>query len=710
MCFFIRVILYLCMLISKPNALQTMNVMRKTFISALVLWVFITGDHILFAQEANKIHWASSVEYEFHGYEEEGWSVDAILGAPDAFPPGALNKNAFRMRNDTCFAKVLLSYREPVHAQQLILVENNDPGRIVKVRITDMEGYHYTVYQNESYRLNEDFRTLVLNFPRTAHPVQYVEVSLNTIPAPGLSQIDAVGIIDDPDIDNVERQLFGANYNIKQELSYLSKKEPLPEEVNSPFPELKPVFSHDGHELFFTRVSHPENANGARDPQDIFVATKNGDDQWSKAENAGSALNNKYANGICSVVNPSTLLVLNTYQGKGKKNMGAATVERKHDSAWDAPSNLDIEFFYNLNKHQDYFLSADEQAIVMALERSDSYGELDLYVSVKQGDDFYSSPINLGGKINTSEMEFAPFLSKDGTTLYFSSEGHRGFGNSDIYKCERLDNTWANWSEPQNLGPAVNTEFWEAYFTISPDNKFAYFVSNDGSENGDEDIYRIPLINDVKPQEAEPYLVMKTEILNEETNEPVAADISLKNKTTEDVYYPVTREVAGSYEVYPELGFDYTLTAKARGYMPYKEEVNLSAVDNDEDIIQKQIYLTPIKVGSKVIFENLLFDQGTAEMLDSSEPDLDKLKALLADNPGLVIELGGHTDRVGSRNALQELSEERVNVVKQYLVESGVDPNQIVTVGYGGSEPIAPNDTEENRAKNRRVEVKILAY
>lgn len=664
--------------------------------------------HLSISQSSSKIHWASTLEYQFNSFEERGdWSGAQVIGAPDAFPPGVLNEHAFRMQEEKMFGKLLVGFDEPIHAQQLVLVENNDPGRIVCVRITDLDGNNYIVYKNEPYDLNIDFRTLVVNFPRTKSPVKYVEISINSIGAPGNCQLDAVGLIDDNSVEAVEKQLAGANFNIQRELSYLDQKEPLSNKVNSPYPELKPVFSDDGKELFFTRVSNPQNANGYKDPQDIYRATKNGDD-WEEAKNVGASLNNKYANGVCSYVNQNGLLVLNGH-GNGKKGMGVSLVERKSEDSWSAPENLNIEFFYNLNKYQDYFLSSDKEAIVMALERNDTYGDLDLYVSIKQNGDFYTAPVNLGGKINTSANEFAPFLSADGRKLYFSSEGHRGFGNSDIYKCERLDDTWVNWSEPQNMGPAINSEDWEAYFTISPKGDYAYFVSNSGSENGDEDIYRIPLIQEVEPQEPEQFVVVKSEIFNEKDRSPVAADARLINKKTRKEYVPVDREQEGVYEMYPESGFTYTLNVSAKGYLPYQEEIDLQS-GAVNDLVEKEIYLMPLEVGSTIVFENLLFEQGTAEMLESSADDLDRLSELLSDNESLVIELGGHTDRIGSTEALQELSEERVNVVKQYLVEHGANPEQITTVGYGGSQPIAPNDTEENRAKNRRVEVKVLEF
>src|SRR5690606_29188224 len=138
-----------------------------------------------------------------------------------------------------------------------------------------------------------------------------------------------------------------------------------------------------------------------------------------------------------------------------------------------------IQRFENRNKYQDFYLSSDQEIIILAIETADSYGDQDLYICRKTGPNQYDVPVNLGKGINTSRAEFSPFLSMDNKTLYFASDGHGGYGQSDIYKARRLDDTWLNWSAPQNMGPAVNTSSWDAYFSITSAGDYAYFVSSE---------------------------------------------------------------------------------------------------------------------------------------------------------------------------------------------------------------------------------------
>ena len=106
--------------------------------------------------------------------------------------------------------------------------------------------------------------------------------------------------------------------------------------------------------------------------------------------------------------------------------------------------------------------------------------------------------------------------------------------------------------------------------------------------------------------------------------------------------------------------------------------------------------------------DNLLFERSKPVLLEHSYIELQKLVSILEHNPSLKIQLAGHTDALGSRKSKELLSHQRVETIKQHLVEYGIERTRIKTVGFGGSRPIAPNDNEENRAKNRRVEVKIL--
>ncbi|NJN26535.1 MAG: OmpA family protein [Cyclobacteriaceae bacterium] len=653
-----------------------------------------------------KIQWASSLEYQFNQYQESTYAGLQALGSPDAFPPGKIHVNAFRLAETAAFGTVKLGYDLPQHIEQIIIIENNDPGRVVQVKLIDEKGFNYIVYQQEAQAVSDRFRTLVLSVPRTDYKVKYVEINLNSIAAPGYSQIDAVGLLDHASVADVRNILSGANYNVQQALSFTAKKENLHQQINSRYAEAKPLVSHDGNTLYFSRLFHPSNTGGKTDPQDIYVSHFiNG--LWSEAQNVGAPLNDQFANGVCSISpDGKKLLVINGYQADGSIAPGVS-ISYKTAIGWGEPSSLDISGYENNSEFQDFFLSADEQVLMMAVERHDGYGDQDLYVSIKNGPKSYSRPISLGLGINTTRAEFAPFLSPDNTTLYFASDGHGGYGESDIFKTKRLDETWQSWTKPQNLGPAINTSSWEGYFSITASGDFAYFVSSEGARNGEENIYRIPLIQDIAPTPSVELVAFQGRTFNALTHAPLSADIILEENDKHQAFRARSDDLTGNFLIYLPREQSFEFVVKAPGYITFVENLSFAGTGENEQSY-KNIYLMPIAADQVFTLNDLLFERSKPTLLDESYPSLEKLVGIMLENPNLKIELAGHTDGLGSSGPKENLSFRRVEKIKDFLVGFGIDRRRIETIGYGSSRPIAPNDTEENRAKNRRVEVKVL--
>jgi len=674
--------------------------MRKALLLFYCLWSIASFGQI------RKIQWASSLEYQYNQYQDFLYSGQQAIGPPDAFPPGRMNPNAFRLKSESEFGTILLGFSNPQPVNQVIIIENNDPGRVTQVKLMDEFGFNYIIYQQEPSKVRENFRSMVLSIPQTDYNVKAIEIKVNSIPAKGYCQIDAVGILSDSNLDDVRNILSGANFNVQQAMTFTAEKVNLHEEINSKYAEAKPLVSHDGNTLYFSRLFHPENTGGRTDPQDIYVS-RYINEQWTAAENIGFPLNDEFANGVCSISpDGNKLLVINGYENDGSISPGVSLSTRTA-IGWGKPHKLHIDDFENYSEFQDFFLSADERVILMAVERAGGFGDQDLYVSVKTGPKSYSHPINLGLNINTSKAEFAPFLSPDNTTLYFASDGHSGYGQSDIYKTKRLDDSWQRWTKPQNLGPAINTSSWEAYFSITAAGDYAYFVSSEGTRNGQENIYRIPLLQDITPGTPEPLIAFQGRIFNAHSNEPMRANVIFENTPKGKPYRTVSDELTGNFLIYLPKEEAYELTIKSPGYITYFEHVSLTSFEPDEKIY-RNIYLTPIKDHQVFTLNNLLFERSKPNLLEVSYPALEKLVGVLQENPRMKIELAGHTDALGSQKAKQLLSYQRVKRIKEFLVEFGIDHKRIVTIGYGGSKPIAPNNTEENRAKNRRVEIKVL--
>jgi len=656
--------------------------------------------------QVTEIQWASSLEYQYNQYNETEFTGQQALGSPNAFPPGRLSKNAFRLSTESGFGTLVLGFDQRQYVRQVVIVENNEPGRIDKVKLIDETGEYHTIYQGTPLALEEDFRTLVLSLPKTIYKVKAIELSINSISAPGFCQVDAVGILAEGNLDDVRKLLSGANFNVSQEITFTASKQKLSKKINSRFTEAKPLVSHDGKTLFFSRMFSPDNTGGWSDPQDIYYS-KFILGEWTEAANINSPLNDGYSNGVCSISPDGlSLLVINGYDAQGNVVPGVS-ISKKTPYGWGRPQQVEIGDFKNTSKFQDFYMAADQSAILMAVERPGSYGRQDLFVSLRQGPNRYSDPVNLGMTINTEAAEFAPFLSADNTTLYFASEGHGGYGQSDVFKAKRLDGTWQNWTRPENMGPAVNTPSWEAYFTITAMGDYAYFVSSEGSRTGEENIYKIPLLKGQDPASEPSLYAFQGRVFHADSRLPLEAGITVHKVDQTGTVRTSSDRLTGNYLMYISESDEYIVSIHKNGYFPYTEHIDARTA-GDGNIIYREVYLTPVMPGEKLSLNNLHFIQSKAELLDKSYPVLQELIEVLVAYPTLHIELSGHTDALGSAEAKKQLAMERVTRIKEYLVEYGIDKRRIETVAYGGSRPVAPNDTEEHRSKNRRVEVRVL--
>ena len=679
-----------------------------------------------FGQE---IQWASQLISETNNYSDREWSGLQIIGEPDALPPGTLNDKAFRLNTNHSSGSVTVGFELPVQVDGILIMENHDPGRITAVTLIDTDGTRHNVYRNAAKTLGESWRNLHIKIPLTSYRATALEVLLDASEHTGWPQIDAIGVEGiDPAAPQTElspasgilylahspgsTQFSESEINGSGAIHFFHRKEKLSKKINSNYRECKPVISPDGKRLFFARRHSPDNAGGKKDPQDIYYSDYI-DGEWQEAVNAGRPLNDRFPNGVCSVSpDGNTLLLINAYGSNGIPDADGVSISQKTRSGWTKPISQVIQGFENLCDYQDYALAGSGDVLILALQMGDSYGDQDLYVSFKTGDNSWSQPVNLGQTLNTGKAEFAPFLSADETTLYFSSTGHGGFGESDIFYSRRLDETWFNWSEPVNMGEMVNSQYWDAYFTISADGEYAYLVSADGPRAAvtlkvfsDENVYRISLNKNRHP---EPLILVQGQVLNSETKRPVEASIHFENlETNQEVGRTVSNPESGKYQINLPAGRVYGFYAQAEGFPVVQETLDLSDVfDNFE--ITKDFSMVPIKVGQVLALNNLFFVQSKAEILPESMQELERLYRIMVEVPNLEIELGGHTDNQGIYSANLRLSRDRAEAVMQYLVDRGIDKKRIVVMGYGPAKPVASNANPESRQNNRRVEVKIL--
>lgn len=482
--------------------------------------------------------------------------------------------------------------------------------------------------------------------------------------------------------------------------------------LNTVYDQQNPVISPEGTVLFFTVCNHPQNIGGQRDAGDIWYSVFQGG-QWQTPVHAGGVLNNKGYNAVAGFsADGQQLFLFGHYDATGSeaRTQGIA-VSTKKENGWSMPVNISIPYFQNKSSFQSGHLSLDGNTFVYAAETYGSRAE-DLYVTFRGADGRWSEPKSLGSTLNSQLQELSPYLSADRQVLYFSTNSRKGFGSFDVYESTRLDDSWTNWSEPVNLGPSINSEGRELFYTPYAAFDFAIYSSTKNSDGyGDIRMFKstelkkdsviaiLPIVLPPKKEIKESTnLKITGRVLNSKTGESILASLLFESG---DTIVSASSSSAGyAAEVQPAKF--YTVKIESPGFVSAVEKFDAVAVEVKN--LELNFKLQPIEVGTTVTLKNVLFMQSKAVLLKESYPELDEVVTFMKANPTVEIELAGHTDNRGSVNQLATLSRQRVNTVKTYLVSKGIDSKRITGKGYGGTKPIASNDTEESRALNRRVE------
>lgn len=507
-------------------------------------------------------------------------------------------------------------------------------------------------------------------------------------------------------IDNLIIKGTKLPINTAPDLFYNDAPENLGPAINTKYEELTPLIAPNGKGLYFSRRYSPSNVGGSSDHQDIYYSSKyNG--EWTDAFNVGEPLNNHGPNAVCAVTpDGNKVLLMNTYDSFGKPKGQGLSMSEKTTTGWSKPIDVKIKGYYNKSLINEFMLSNDGKVMIMAVNREDTYGNRDLYVSFNEGNGFWSTPKNMGSVLNTPGVELSPFLASDGVTLYFSSTGHPGFGKNDIFMTKRLDASWTKWSKPQNLGEPLNSIGWDAYYSVPANGEYAYFVSSDNSY-GNQDIFKIKLPTDIRP---EPVVLVKGYVLNSKTKEPISTKIYYEDLSTgKEVGIAKSDPKTGYYEIILPLHKSYGFYAEKEGFYSVRDNINLTEIKDYQEI-ERNLYLTPIEVGQTVQLNNVFFYRGQARLQTTSYAELDKLVKMLKENNNIEISLEGHTDNQGNPELNIQLSEDRIIAVKKYLSMNGINEQRITGKGWGGEKPIADNGSELTRRLNRRVEFKITKY
>ncbi|MBU3742088.1 MAG: OmpA family protein [Candidatus Kapabacteria bacterium] len=472
--------------------------------------------------------------------------------------------------------------------------------------------------------------------------------------------------------------------------------------VNGKFDDVLPVIAPDGRTLYFCRSNSPENVGGMR--QDIWMSTLQDDSTWSKAVNVGPPLNNRENNHMFSITPDGNLALINDAYSDAANPNRALAVTKRTATGWGKPTPITIRNWYTKSFHREFSLANDGKTLLITAERLDSRGGKDVYVSFRENDSVWSEPRNLGQVVNSTGDEATPFIASDGISLYFASDGRGGYGGFDIFVTKRLDSTWTSWSEPENLGPTINSKRWDLYYTIPARGDYAYFVSYDNTI-GAGDIFRVLLPAKVRPN---PVVLVYGTVMNKKTMQPLEAEVVYEDLATgREIGIARSAPGTGSYKIVLPAGLQYGFRASARDVASVSYNLDLTK-QTDYAEIQRDLYLVPLEQGQALPLNNIFFDYAKSTLRAESFSELDRVVMMMTESASMRIEVGGHTDSRGNDATNRKLSQDRAQAVVDYLVGRGVAVARLAAIGYGKTRPTATNDTEEGRQLNRRVEITIL--
>ena len=502
-------------------------------------------------------------------------------------------------------------------------------------------------------------------------------------------------------------------------------------EINTSFPDYGPVISADESVMIFT--SRRDNSTGQEKDQtnsyfeDIYLSENKGK-KWTPAVNLGEPINTKGHDAAIGLSSDGQKLYI-YLDDQGDGNIYECVLKGEK---WSKPERLGKNI--NSTFHESSgSISSDGKTFYFVSDRDGGYGSRDIYMSIKDKKGKWGEAVNLGPVINTKYGEEGVFIHPDGKTLYFSSEGHETMGGYDIFKSVYAD---GKWSDPKNLGYPINSPDMDISFVMSASGKHGYFTSVTNQGLGDRDIYMVtflgpekpPVLNSednllasltapVKETVIAPVVEIKTSqitilkgiITDAISQNPLEATIDIvDNQLNEVIASFQSNSKTGRYLVSLPSGKNYGIAVKKENYLFHSENFDIPALAAYQEIT-KDIVLNNVTVGTKIVLNNIFFAVGKATFRPESNSELERLLKLLVDVPTLKIEISGHTDNKSSAEYNLKLSENRAKAVLDYLVKNGITTDRLVAAGYGFSQPIAPNDTEEGRQTNRRTEFKVLS-
>jgi outer membrane protein OmpA-like peptidoglycan-associated protein/tetratricopeptide (TPR) repeat protein len=508
--------------------------------------------------------------------------------------------------------------------------------------------------------------------------------------------------------DITDRQLANCNFAIE------AMKNPVPFEpknlgpsINSPVDEYFPAVTADDQTFLFTRS---DRAN-RQDSQEDFLISKKINGDWTPAV-LMTGVNTPGNEGAPNFSADGQLLFFVACQSKesgaydgGRKGFGSCDIfySQKNGDKWTTPYNIGPVINSSDWESQPSF-SSDGKTLYFISKRPGGFGSGDIWYSNLKDDGSWGTPKNIGEPINTPGNEETVFIHSDGKTLYFGSNGHVGMGGLDLYVSRKNDK--GEWGTPVNLGYPINTYADENSILINGTGDLAYMASARTGGFGALDMYQFPLYEAARPGKI---TYMKGKVYDARTKLPLGAHFELIDlETAKGTMASDANPGNGEFLVVLPVEKNYALNVTHPGYLFYSENFSLKELTDKSKPYLIDVPLEPIDTGSIVELKNVFFETAKFDLKPESKVELDKLVNFLVLNKTMRIELDGHTDNVGDKKSNQLLSQNRAKAVYDYLIAHGIDIKRLAYKGFGDTRPKVKNDTDENRAMNRRTEFKVI--
>jgi outer membrane protein OmpA-like peptidoglycan-associated protein/tetratricopeptide (TPR) repeat protein len=488
---------------------------------------------------------------------------------------------------------------------------------------------------------------------------------------------------------------FALDYAQKNPIgSYVFAPQNMGDSINSKALEYFPSFTIEGTRLIFTRRENND---------EDFYESRLANGRWSMATPLRDRINTNFNEGAQNISQDGQWLIFTGCgypEGYGSCDLYIAYQTK--NGGWTEPKNLGGIV------NTDYWesspsLSPDKRDLYFSSSFPEGYGGKDIFVCHRLPDGRWSRPENLGPAINTNGDEGCPFIHADNQTLYFNSNGHPGYGETDLFVAKKINDS--TWTRPQNLGYPINTVDDQGSLIVSADGKTAIYASEGADTRGGLDLYSFTLRENVRPART---LWIRGKVYDNTTKQGLPSAVELTDVKQRQPASRVQTDEEGNYFITLPVGQEYAFTVNRKGYLLYSDNIALPATVPDTTFVIN-IPLQPITPGATVVLKNIFFDTQKTDLKPESIAELDKLVQLMRDNPKLRIQIGGHTDNVGKPPSNLLLSNNRAKAVVMYLQQKGIAITRLLAKGFGAAKPIADNRTETGRATNRRTELMVVS-